>query len=263
MAETFEFIRANLINTTTQIIVNSNTATAGYIMIPDQRFQYASASMADDTTVTTMRITFAQTTTIDRIAICNHNLKKFSLFYNALTANTFALTSTSDTTTANYLNNSNTHQFFRFAPVDVTSVSLDMYSTIVANSNKAVGYMVIGDKLTDFAGRRPAAQNYRINLVPKQIMHELASGGVRVQTISDNWRAQLGFDFLSTTIQQELKDIYDNHDELVFCPFGTCTGWDGLIFPAVWSGEFPFYNYSDNSSEAGFSGTIELVGSAK
>ena len=44
----------------------------------------------------------------------------------------------------------------------------------------------------------------------------------------------------------------------MFCPFGTTTSWDAILFESVWTGPFDFYEYSDNASSSGFSGKITL-----
>jgi len=254
-----ELLSANMINTTTQIIVNDNTSTAENILNPDFRFQYSSANFANDLTTVTMRIAFTQTMAVDRIAICEHNLKDFTLFYDGVTANTFALTTTGDTTVSSYTTNSNTSHYWRCTQVNCTSVSIDMKKTITANQNKALGYFVISALETNFGNRVPSAQGYDLKVNPMQIRHTLSNGGVRLQTLNDKYEANIKFDYLTTAVRDELREIFDNHTELVFAPFGTTTAWDEIIFPCSWSGNFDFNNYSDNASTAGFSGSINLL----
>lgn len=254
-----EILRKNYINTTTQIVVNSNTTTAGNILISDVRFQYSSDNFTSDSTTATMRINFSQTLSVDRIAIVGHNLKGFRVFYNGATANVFSLDS-ADTTTSYFSSNSSTSTYLRMsAGVNCTSVSIDMSNTIVANQNKAIGYLVISEKRTDFDGRVTTAQNYRPVLDTQSVVHRLSDGGTRIQTLEDKWNASLSFDFLSNTAKNELREIFDDHEEFIFAPFGTTGAWDGVIFPCVWQGGFNFYSFSDNSSDAGYSGSLNLL----
>ena len=252
-----ELLRANFVNTTTQITVNDNTATAGYIFISDIRFQYSSVNFGNDLTTVSMTISFAETTTVDRIALVGHNLKSFTAFYNGATASTFALTS-GDTTVSDYSTNSATSHFFRCTPVDCTSVTFNFKSTITPNQNKYLGYLVISEMLTDFDGRVPSAANYTPEITTRSIVHRLSDGGTRVQTLEDKWSAELGFDFVTTSVRDSLRTIFDEHEDLVFCPFGTTTAWDTVIFPCVWVGNFDFYRFSDNAADSGFSGSIRL-----
>lgn len=254
-----EILKKNYVNTTTQFEVNSNTATAGNIFLSDTRFQYASDGFANDLTTVTMRINFTETLTVDRIAIVGHNLKKYNLYYGGVTANTFALTTTANTSASQFISNSDTSQYLRCAAVACTSVSIDMYSTIIADQNKYIGYLVLSQVRTSFDGRVPSAQNYSPVLDPHSVVHQLSDGGTRIQTLEDKWKVGLSFDYITQTARDELKAIFDDHDEMVFTPFGTATGWDAVIFPCVWAGGFGFFKYSDNASASGFSGSINLL----
>jgi len=253
-----EILRKNYAETTTQFVVNSNTATVANVLNPDVRFQYASDNFTDDNTTVSMRINFDQTQTIDRIALVGHNLKSFTVYYNGTTASTFALTSTANTSASNYSTNSDTSHYFAFSPVACTSVSIDMKATITPNQNKTLGYLVISDKRTDFGGRVPSAQNYKPVLDTQAVVHRLSDGGTRIQTLEDKWAVQLSLDFVTETVRSELRSIFDDHEEVIFCPFGTTTGWDAVVFPCVWEGGFNFYQHSDNAADAGFSGSLVL-----
>lgn len=253
----FELLRANYANTSTQFVVNDNTATAVNVLIRDTRFQYASSTFANDATTVTMRISFNETLTVDRIALVSHNLKSFTLFYNGATANTFSITG-GDTTVSNYTTNSTTSHYFRCASVGVTSVSIDMKSTIVANKNKTIGFLAISEMLTDFGGRIPSAQSFKPSLKPENIVHTLSDGRKRIQTVGQVWEASFQLDFVTESIRDDLKEIFDDALPMLFCPFGTTTGWDETIFQCVWSDSFDFFQYSDNASDAGFSGGIKL-----
>lgn len=254
-----ELIRKNYANTTTQFVVNDNTASVANVLGTNLRFQYSSANFANDATTVTMRINFDATTAVDRIAIVGHNLKSFTLFYNGATANVFSLSTTANTSTTNYSSNSDTSHYFTVTPVNCTSVSIDMKSTIQANQNKAIGYLVISEDLTDFGERVPSADNYRPVHNSTSVEHRLSDGGTRIQTVEDKWSASIAFDYLSASTRNSLKTIFDDHDEMVFVPFGTTTGWDGVIFPCVWQGGFEFYKHSDNAVDTGFSGSITLL----
>lgn len=254
-----ELLRRNYVNTSTQFVVNDNTSTAVNVLNPDTRFQYSSSNFANDLTTVTMRINFDETVTVDRIALVGHNLRAFTVFYNGVTANTLALTATSNTTTSDYSSNSATSHYFRFTPINCTSVSIDMKKTITADQNKYLGYLVISQKRTAFDGRVPSAENYLPMLEPKNVVHKLSDGGTRIQTLEDKWAAQISFDYVTKAARDELKEIFDDHEEVVFVPFGTTTGWDAVIFPCVWQGGFNFFQYSDNAADSGFSGSLTLL----
>lgn len=255
-----EFIRKNLFDTTTQAVVNSNTATVENLLTRDLRFQYVSDGLASDAgTNATLRINFNETLTISRIALMGMNLRGFILYYNGLTANTFAMTTTAATTVSEFSSNSETSMYLTVTPQACTSVSLDMRTTQVANQNKAVGYMVISNVLSDLDTRVPPAQKYSPVFSPKEVVHELSDGSFRTQVVDRKFSADVSLDFVDTALRTELKSVFDLHDDFIFTAFGTTTGWDEMIFPCVWQGPFDFNTYSDNAAASGFSGRIRLL----
>ena len=254
-----ELLYSNLINTATQFEVNDSTATAVNVLNPDVRFQFSSNNFASDLTTVTMRVNFNQTVTVDRIAMVGHNLKDFTVYYDGVTANTFALDPGANTAASAYSSNSATSHYFRTTPVACTSVSIDMKKTILADSNKYLGYLVLSEVRTDFDGRAPSSDGYQPVINTQSVTHNLSDGGTRIQTLEDKWAADLHFDYVTESARDDLKTIFDDHEEMVFCPFGTTTGWDAVIFPCVWQGAFDFFQYSDNASDSGFSGSIRLL----
>lgn len=254
-----EFIRKNLFDTTTNFVVNSNTATVANLFSRDTRYQYISSGLNVDNTVATLRINFSETQSVSRIALLGINLKNFKIYYNGLTANTFALTTTGLTTSSDFSSNSETSMYLFANPVDCTSVSIDMYSTMVANQDKAIGWLVVSNVLSDLDGRIPPAQGYKPTFTPKEIIHEMSDGSFRNQVVDRKFSASLSLDFIDTSLKNELKSVFDLHDDFIFAAFPTSTGWDEVIFPCIWRGAFEFHEVTDNALSSGFSGTIRLL----
>lgn len=253
-----ELWKPNHINTTTMFVVNSATISAEYVMRPDITYQYVSSGLADDNTTASMRINFDQTTTVSRIALAGLNAREFRLFYNGLTANAFVLTSTGATVSSVWNSNSETAMALEAAAVDCTSVTLEMKKTIVANSEKAVGYFVLSQERLTFS-RIPAAKGYTPILNAQEVVHTLSDGLTRIQRIGNFWEATLRLDYISETFRNQLRTVYNLNESHIFVPFGTTTAWDAIIFPCVWPAPFNFYRFSDNSPGTGFEGTIELM----
>lgn len=252
-----EFLKANFIDTTTAIAVNSNTATSENILTRDLSFQYQSSGFNNDATTTTVTISFSETLTVSRIAMLGTNVKAMNWFYNGMTANTFAFSTTAATTTSQFSANSETSMYFQCTPVACTSVSFDLTSTQVANSEKAVGYLYIGQEYIDFP-LLPSAKDYKPSIDTKDVTHELSDGRVRIQTIGTVHSAAIKLNHISASFRNSLRDVYDLHQSFVFVAFGTSTAWDEFLFPCVWDGPFEFLTYADNFSAAGFTGTIRL-----
>jgi len=252
-----ETLELNYFNTTTQATVDSNTALADRLIHRDFTFQYLSDGFNDDTTTTSITISFDVTTAIDRIALIQHNLKSFDMYYNGATANTFAFTSTSDTTVSQYSTNSETSQFWSFTQVNVTSVTFDLKTTQVANSEKAIGYMYIGALNLAFP-RVPNSSGYKPMINETQIVHRLSDGGTRIQKIEEKYKVDIKFKNITESFRDDLRDLWRRQDAFFFVPFGTTTSWDRVFFETVWEGPFDFLTYADDAVSAGYEGTIRL-----
>jgi hypothetical protein len=128
---------------------------------------------------------------------------------------------------------------------------------MVANSEKAIGYLYIGANELTFE-KVPSANNYTPLKDPKEIVHEMSDGGTKRQVSATKWSTKIKLQYVSETFRDDLKAIYESYSPRVFVPFGTGTAWDGILFEANWIGNFEFYKYSDNAISSGFSGNIEL-----
>lgn len=252
-----EMIKSNFLNTTTQAIVNSATDRVSYLFDRDVRFQYVSLGFNNDLTTSTLRINFAETMAVDRLSLVEHNLKDYIMYYNGVTANAFVL-SGGATTSSSFTSNSETSQYFRATQVNCTSVSIDMKKTITANQEKALGFLVISALRLNM-DRDPSAKGYTPKLDPTEVVHTLSDGGTRVQNVADKFKVTISYSYLSLSNRDSLKSIWQEHNEFIFCPFGTTTAWDKILFPCVWPGDFEFYKFSDDAVNAGFSGKINLM----
>lgn len=253
-----EFWYKNFLQTTTSIVVNNNTAGAANMMSTDTKQQWVTSGLNDDNTTTTIRINFDSTQTVSRLAFMNNNWREFYVYYNGATASVFALTTTSATTTVNYTGNSATSLCFQTTPTACTSVSIAIKKTIVANSEKALGWACISNQMTDFGDRVPSSGDYKITLDPLTNEHKMADGGTRIHFVRDVYMADVKLDYINSTLQAALRTAFDLHDEFVFAPFPTTTSWDQVLIPCVWVGNFDFLNYADNAVAAGYSGSIKL-----
>lgn len=252
-----EILTQNYLQTTTSLVVNNNTGTVENILNPDRNIQYYTDGLNVDGTVCSIRLQFDQTTTVSRLALLQHNWKQFNIYYNGVTANALAMTSTGATTTSQWTANAEVSQYLRFTAVDVTSVSIDIYSTQLANSEKAIGHIIASGLQVSFS-RLPSADNYKPKWDPEQIVHQMSDGGTRVHTVRLKYMADVKLKYITKTFRDQLLTIWKGQNPFVFVPFGTTTSWDAIAFEAVWPGVFDFYQYSDDAANAGFSGTLSL-----
>ena len=253
-----EFLQKNQFDTTTAIVVGSNTGTAKNLLERNLRLQYITNNFNDDNTTATIRINFDETTTISRIGLLGMNLRGFTVFYDGTTANTFSLTSTGATTVSDFSSNSETAMMLSATPVNCTSVSIDMKTTQQANTEKALAYLALTSVLSDLDGRVPNSASYDPLFTPKEVVHELSDGSFRSQVVDRKFSARVRLDYADTALRDELKTVFDLHDDFMFAAFPTTTSWDQVFFPCIWVGPFQFYEFSDNSARSGHSGEIRL-----
>ena len=252
-----EFIKANLINTTTQISVTNNTALSSNLFNRDSFYQYYTDSLNSDLVTGTITITFGATTNVSRIALMDTNLKGFDVYYNGATANAFTLVN-QNTTTSKFTGNTDSNLLLRFATIAVSSITIDMKTTQTANQEKVLGLLFISDLLYTL-GKVPNSSGYKPKSVPKQIVHTLSGGGTRINNVRKNFDLAINLDYMSESEVTSLRSVYDLGGAFNFAAFGTSTGWTNpVFFEAVWPGSFDFYEYSDDAISSGFSGQIKL-----
>ena len=252
-----EFIYPNYINTTTQLNLPANTFAASNLYSQDLRTQYITDNFNDDATTASITITFDNTTAVSRIVLMETNLKGFTVFYNGSTSNTFALTS-ADTTASDWSSNSETSMFLTCSTIACSTITFDLKTTQLADSEKAIGRLIVSDKLLDFE-RVPASKNYKPLYSSIQVVHKMSDGGTRIQYIANKNTADIKFKHISASFRNSLKNVYDRNLSFIYAPFPTSTGWDAICWDAVWKGDFQFYRYSDDAVDAGFEGSISLL----
>lgn len=252
-----EFITANIFETTSSMSVDSGTLTVENMLYRDTNLQWVSENAGTDATTTSLTFTFDATTSVSRLAIIATNVKAFDIFYNGLTTNTLNLTTTGGTTTSQWSNNSEASLYLSFATIQATSITLDLKSTQVANSEKAIGYLHIADTTLVFP-RIPSSSDYKPVYVPKEIQHKISDGGTRIQFIDQKFECKIKFKYIETSFRNSLYNVWKTNDDFCFVAFGTQTGWDEVLHQVVWGSKFEFFKFSDNASVAGFTGTIFL-----
>jgi hypothetical protein len=241
-----EFLGENLLNTTTQLKIDSNTDLASYLFDRSVALGYTTNGYTGATT-TVISVEFSSPVVLSHVLMQNHNLKGFRLFYNSVTANALVPAVTT---------NSETSSYFSFASVTVSSVQLQMDTTIAAGVERSVGELVLLERQLQFE-RNPTVKKWKPTVFRKQIEHEMPDGGTAVFNIRDKYRASLSWDYVTTSFRDALFGVFQTADPLYFVPFPTTTGWDGVAYEAAWVDDFDF-KHTTNDKVQGFSGSILL-----
>lgn len=249
MANAFQFLRKNELNTITQIVVDAvNTATIGNIFDRDTRTRWTTVGYGTSTS-TIFSIQFNTATSIDKIFLQNHNLKQFRIFYNSTTANTFspAINETTNSATSNY---------YEVATTTVNSIQIQCDLAMTADTEKQIGELYVGSLILAFS-QNPAAANYIPQIDREQVVHKMPNGGVSIFNVADKFQASIKLKYITSSFESSLRNVFDTGATFYFVPFGTTTSWDGAAFEVAWTGKYDF-KYSANNVDAGFNGTIIL-----
>lgn len=241
-----EFLHENLVNTTTQFKVDSNTGSVQNLFDKNISRRY-STSGYNSNTASVISVEFGSATVIDHVLLQNHNLRDFRAFYNSATANALFTVS----------NNSATSTYHSFNAVTVTSIQLQVDVAQIANTEKSIGEFITTRRDVVAFERNPSVENFDPTISRKQIRVEMPDGGIQLYNIKDKYKAKLKFKFITESFRDNLLSVYNTALPFVFVPFPTATGWSGSAQEVVWTGPFDF-NYSDNAKSQGYDGQIVL-----
>jgi len=242
-----EFLHRNLLNTTTMVNVASGTGTARYLFDRNTKLGWTSSGY-NTNTACVISVEFATPQVISHVLLQNHNFKAFRMFYNSATANTF-------TPDCNVAGNSATNSYVEFASITVSSVQIQIDTTI-AGTEKSIGELVVSYRDLAF-DMNPNVENYNPALYRKQIRHEMPDGGIVLFNIRDKFRVSMSWECITEAFKNNLFSIYDTAMPYYFVPNATATSWDGNAYECVWSGDFDF-KYFDNVKTTGYAGSLTL-----
>jgi hypothetical protein len=241
-----EFLGVNLYETTTSLIVNSNTDSAQFLFDKSPDNGYSSAGYGTDGTSAVISVLLPSNTVISNVILQKHNLKSFRIYYNSVTANSLISTTT----------NSDSSTYLLFASVTCNSVDIQMIATITPSQEKSIGELIVSNRKFAFE-RNPNYKDYDPFINRKQVRHEMPDGGVVLYSIKDKFRGKLKWKFITDAFQTQLSNLYATAQPFVFIPFPTSTGWDGKAYEVVWSGKYDF-THANNVKAAGWEGSMTL-----
>ena len=243
-----EFLKKNLSNTTTSVVVSSGSDVSDALFDRSTTKYWESVGATGASIV--LSIEFPTPTVISHVILQGHNLKRFRLFYNSATANTFP-------TNVNVTTNSDTSSYFGLGGSStVSSIQLQMDSTTVAGAEYRIGELIATERLCVFE-RNPAADDYKPVRMKKRIIHEMPDGGVKVFEVSQKFKAEMKWGFITQTFHDSLLSVFDLAEPFSFIPFPTATSWDGQAKQVIWDGDFDFA-HDTNDKAQGYGGKVRI-----
>jgi|6_EtaG_2_1085325.scaffolds.fasta_scaffold00880_15 L-rhamnose mutarotase len=250
-----EIKKANFINTTTALTVDSNSTTVVNMIDGNRDTEYASNGYSG-ATATNIIMTFSTPTVISRIYLVDHNLKDYSIFYDETTTNTFTLTGYSTSTIA-YTGNSETSQYFVVSSQTVSTVYLRANEAMTASAEKVIADYYIGDLYHRFT-QNPSADQYDPRINETSFNHKMSDGGTVRYFLADKFKASIQIPFVSSADRLELKTAYKSRNPLQFTPLPTESDWGGDTYEVNWVNGFPFQKFTSNIIGNGFTGQIDF-----
>lgn len=252
-----EFLKQNAINTTTVLSTTVNTSTLLRLIDRDKSVKWETSGYSSDT-VSVIVLTPTATHTISRIAIINHNLKAFSIYYGDTTTNLISLTGSTNTT--NWTTNSETSHYLVIATTTISPtvpLTLRMTGAQTADTERYIGEYYVGQDYFRFANN-PAASNYEPKPEEKMFKHSMSDGGLVKYFLKEKFTADIKLDFVSSAERANFKNVYDQHLPFMFVPFPNTSTWDGDMYEVNWENSFDFYKLETEQIGNGYRGSIQL-----
>lgn len=256
-----EFLTMSFINTSTAVSVTTGSTSSASLYDRKNTTYFTSVGDNSDLTTTTLRFEFTSEQNIDRLAIENHNLKSFRIYYNSNTANLFTLNDAL-TVSSEWASNSETSQYFRCDTVACSIITIEATATMIANAEKRISQFWACTKLHVFT-TDPGSSGYDPELDRKEYRHEMSDGGSALYVVQDNFKCRIKRRYVDTSEYSDLLSMYQRNDSLVFVPEPTGTSWNDQIWAVNWVGKFDCMGYSDNYKGSGYNLTMNLEEIAK
>jgi hypothetical protein len=251
-----EFLYQNYINTSTVFSVTSGTTSVLYMIDREIAPQYSSSGSNSDTNTTSIIVLFNSAKYVDRLILENINWKSFKIYHGDTTTNNFTI-SNALTTTSIWSNNSETSLYLKFSLTSLTKITIQITATMNSNEEKKCGEIWVAQKYIELADN-PSAKNYKPKFSRKEYSYEMSDGGTATYFLSDRYQGKISLDFISSTSEELLYDLYTENTPFIFVPIPTSTTWNDRIWEVNWIGDYTFLEYTDNYLNNGFSGDIDL-----
>jgi hypothetical protein len=147
--------------------------------------------------------------TINTLLLQNINLKKFKLQYEDSGGDW------ADVPGTVFTDNSNTRVMVEFSDITTGRMRLRMDETIIADQPKKVGEFWLLNNLYDLTD---AMDIYRPTRIQDWGSNRLANFGDSLWWLNEKYKAVVGFRRITVSELEELKTIYDLHEEVVWLP---------------------------------------------
>ncbi len=200
------FYKNFLVDQGNSITVSSRATTANYIKDLDRATRWLSSG-SDDLTQESIVIAFDYPQTIDRIMLLNFNFKKYTIKYdnsgwtnfsNVYTTKTGNVASAISETT-----NADNARYYEFTPVTTSQIQILVDETIVADAEKYLYELYIGEEIGTFkldVACLPNSFDFTSSFKKSQLLEKSNAGMIKIDR-ADKMRGEL-----------DLKQVYEATD---------------------------------------------------
>ena len=203
------FLSSNYLRLSTAIItVSTGSSSKSKLYDRDKNTQWSSVG-SNDTITESIEVDFGVSKQIDTLLLQNINLKNFKLQY--WTGSAWAdVTGVAETTWAN------NYYYKEFTAITTQKVKLLMYSTQTANQEKKVGEMWV--MLKKYEIPDPNTFKFKPENIEINGYYRLGDGTQESWYIKSKWSNKIPFEYLSQSVTDSLKSIYDEHSAFTIYP---------------------------------------------
>ena len=205
---------------------STGNTTVSYIYDLDRSTKWQSIG-SDDSTAETIEIDFSDTQTIDRLCLCETNLKDFSIQYNAGAGYvdfTNVISSKTDTATTgiSYTTNSDETKYFEFDSVAVDNIKITMNKTMVVDAQKYITEFYVGLEVGTFTDDLTSSPNkfQPITRYTRSKYIEKSNGGIIKLERAEKYRAKIKIKEMFETADQTIIDTMFTDGEFSISPCG-------------------------------------------
>lgn len=194
------------------MVASSGDSSSPYALDRNPVTYWRSVS-SNDLTVETLTLTFAESITIDRLLLVDHNWKQFTVKYfsGAAYAN-FAGVVGLDSSGALISETTfvDDTAYYEFTPVTTTSIQITVTKTQVANAEKYINQIIFTESLGTLVGY-PQITGVEIDRNIRK--KDMLSGKVLIQKSEESAKIDLNFANYPASLSADIDLIFSLHDK--------------------------------------------------
>jgi len=201
-------------------IASSGTSSADFIL-DTNRFTFWRSVASSDATTETLTITMASST-IDRIAIANHNFKSFNIKYwngAAFVDFTSVISLNGSLGSVSETANADATSYYEFDSVTTDQIRIEATETFVVDDEKNMMQLIATEEIHTFTGFPDFKPKHSRNIRK----HKMMSGRTRIEKSEESFTAKIQFKNYDADLADDIDTAYflvDSEDPFILWACG-------------------------------------------